>query len=74
MENIVKKAGKRLYMLYQLKRAEIIQKDMISVYITGVRPVKIKVGAHRLNYLLPNKRHTIHFCLKLSVCNAYVFA
>ena len=39
MDNIVKKAGKRLYMLYQLKRAGITQKDLVSVYVSVVRPV-----------------------------------
>ena len=120
VDTIVKKAGKRLYMLYQLKRAGITQKDLVSVYVSVVRPVleyacpvwhtnlpqylsdnieviqkralkcifpglgyaeilrrvnldtlnvrresicqtyfdKIKVGTHRLNYLLPDKRHT----------------
>ena len=114
MDNIVKKAGQRLYMLYQLKRAGITQKDLVSVYVSVVRLVleyacpvrhtnlphlpdnieviqkrslkcifpglgyseirrrvyldtlnvrreyfdKIKVGTNRLNYLLPDKRHT----------------
>ena len=39
VDNIVKKAGKRLYMLYQLKRAGITQKDLVSLYISVVRPV-----------------------------------
>ena len=39
MDNIVKEAGKRLYMLYQLKRAGITQKDLVSVYVSVVRPV-----------------------------------
>ena len=39
VDNIVEKAGKRLYMLYQLKRAGIIQKDLVSVYVSVVRPV-----------------------------------
>ena len=39
VDNIVKKAGKRLYMLYQLKRAWITQKDLVSVYVSVVRPV-----------------------------------
>ncbi|KAK2186517.1 hypothetical protein NP493_197g01015 [Ridgeia piscesae] len=39
VDNIVKKAGKRLYMLYQLKRADITQKDLVSVYVSVVRPV-----------------------------------
>ena len=39
VENIVKKAGKRLYMLYQLKRAGITQKDLVSVYVSVGRPV-----------------------------------
>ena len=36
---IVKKAGKRLYMLYQLKRAGISQADLVSVYVSVLRPV-----------------------------------
>ena len=39
VDNIVKKAGKRLYMVYQLKRAGITQKDLVSVYVSVVRPV-----------------------------------
>ena len=37
--NIVKKADKRLYMLNQLKRAGITQKDLVSAYASVVRPV-----------------------------------
>ena len=33
VENIVKKAGKRLYMLYQLKRARITQNDLVCVML-----------------------------------------
>ena len=39
MDNIVKKAGKRLYILYQLKRAGNTQTDLVSVYVSVVRPV-----------------------------------
>ncbi|KAK2187886.1 hypothetical protein NP493_151g00004 [Ridgeia piscesae] len=39
VDNIVKKAGKRLYMLYQLMRAGITQKDLVSVYVSVVRSV-----------------------------------
>ena len=39
VENMVKKAGRRLYMIYQLKRAGITQKDLVSVYIIVVRPL-----------------------------------
>ena len=35
----MKKAGNRLYMLYQLKRAGITQKDLVSVYVSVVRSV-----------------------------------
>ena len=35
----MKKAGKRLYMLYQLKRAGISQSDLVTVYLSVVRPV-----------------------------------
>ena len=36
---IVKKAAKRVYMLYQLKRAGISQLYLVTVYISVVRPV-----------------------------------
>ena len=36
---VVKKDGKRLYMLHQLNRAGITQKDLVSVYVSLVRPV-----------------------------------
>ena len=39
VDNIVKKAGKRIYMLYQLKRAGVNQADLITIYISVVRPV-----------------------------------
>ncbi len=39
VENIVKKAGKRLYMLYQSKRAGISQSDLATVYLSVARPV-----------------------------------
>ena len=39
VDNIVNKAGKRLYMLYQLKRAGITQKDLVNVYVSVKRPV-----------------------------------
>ena len=39
VENIVKNAGKRLYMLYQLKRSGISQSDLVTVYLSVVRHV-----------------------------------
>ena len=39
MDNIVKKAGKRIYMPYQLKRAGVNQADLVTIYISVVRPV-----------------------------------
>ena len=39
VDSIVKKAAKRVYMLYQLKRAGIRQTDLVNVYISVVRPV-----------------------------------
>ena len=39
VDNIVKKVGKRIYMLYQLKRAGVNQADLITIYISVVRPV-----------------------------------
>ena len=32
VDNIVKKAGKRIYMLYQLKRAGVNQADLVTIY------------------------------------------
>ena len=39
VENIVAKAGKRVDMLYQLKRAGIGQHDLVTIYISVIRPV-----------------------------------
>ena len=39
LENIMKKAGKILYMLYKLKRAGISNSDLVAVYVSVVRPV-----------------------------------
>ena len=39
VDNIVQKAGKLVYMLYQLKRAGVSQADLITIYISIVRPV-----------------------------------
>ena len=39
VDNIVKKAGKRIYILYQLKRAGVNQADLVTIYISVVRPV-----------------------------------
>ena len=39
VESIVTKAGKRLYVLYQLKRAGVSQSDLLRVYLSVIRPV-----------------------------------
>ena len=39
VDNIVKKAGKKIYMIYQLKRAGVNQADLVTIYISVVRPV-----------------------------------
>ncbi len=39
VENIIAKAGKRVYMLYQLKRAGIGQHDLVTIYVSVIRPV-----------------------------------
>ena len=39
VDNIVKKAGKIIYMLYQLKLAGVNQADLVTIYISVVRPV-----------------------------------
>ena len=39
VDNIVSKAGKRVYMLYQLKCAGISQHDLVKMYVSIIRPV-----------------------------------
>ena len=39
VDNIVSKAGKRVYMVYQLKRAGIEQAELLRIYLSIVRPV-----------------------------------
>ena len=39
VDNIISKAGKRLYMLYQLKRGGISQRELVQIYIAIIRPV-----------------------------------
>ena len=38
-EEIISKARKRVYMIYQLKRAGINQNDLIRIYVSVIRPV-----------------------------------
>ena len=38
VENIVAKAGKRVYMLYQLKRVGIGQHDLVTIHVSVIRP------------------------------------
>ncbi len=39
VDNIRKKAGKRVYMLYKLKRAGVAQRDLLKIYLSVIRPV-----------------------------------
>ena len=39
MDKSVKKAGKIIYMIYQLKRSGVNQADLVTIYISVVRPV-----------------------------------
>ena len=39
VDTIVQKASKRIFMLYQLKQSGISQADMVTTYLTGVRPI-----------------------------------
>ncbi len=49
-ENIVKKAGKRVYMLYQLKRAGITQKDLVTVNVSVIQKRAIRCIFPGLGY------------------------
>ena len=39
IDNIIAKASKRMYMLYQLKRSGINQNDLLTIYVSVIRPV-----------------------------------
>ena len=39
VDNIVSKAGKHVYKLYQLKHAGISQLDLVKIYVSIIRPV-----------------------------------
>ena len=52
VDNIVSKAGKRLYMLYQLKRGGISQRELVQIYIAIIRPV-LKYACPVWNTCLP---------------------
>ena len=39
VDEIISKARKRVYMIYQLKRAGINQNDLIRIYVSVIRPV-----------------------------------
>ena len=39
VDNIVKKAGTIIYMLYEIKRTGVNHADLVAVYISVVRPV-----------------------------------
>ena len=39
IDNIVAKASKRLFMLYQMKRSGISQHDLLRIYLSVIRPV-----------------------------------
>ena len=39
VECIVSKAGKLVFMLYQLKRAGVGQRDILNIYVYVIRPV-----------------------------------
>jgi hypothetical protein len=39
VDEIISKARKRVYMIYQLKRAGINQNNLIRIYVSVIRPV-----------------------------------
>ena len=57
VENIVGKASKRLYMLYQLERTGINQSDLVSVFLSIVRPV--------LEYAIMHAQYGILTCPRI---------
>ena len=41
VDEIISKARQKVYMIYQLKRAGINQNDLISIYVSVIRPVVV---------------------------------
>ncbi len=39
VENIISKASKRMYILYQVKRSRSERKDLLKIYLSVIRPV-----------------------------------
>ena len=52
IDNIISKCSKRLYLLVQLKRANVPARDIIQFYTTCVRPV-LEFASNVFNYSLP---------------------
>ena len=52
IDNIISKCSKRLYLLVQLKRANVPARDIIQFYTTCVRPV-LEYASNVFNYSLP---------------------
>ena len=53
VDNIGSKAGMRLYVLYQLKRARISQNELVKMYVSIIRPV-LEYACHVWSTSLPN--------------------
>ena len=53
VDNIVSKAGKRVYMLYQLKGAGTSQNDLVKIYVSFIRAV-LEYACHAWSTSLPN--------------------
>lgn len=52
VNNVIKKANKRLFFLVQLKRAKVPVTDIINFYCACIRPV-LEYGAQVFHYALP---------------------
>ena len=52
MANIIKKANKRLCFIVQLKRAKDPEQDIITFYVTCVRPV-LEYSCQAFHFALP---------------------
>ena len=68
VDEIVAKARKRVYMIYQLKRAGIDQNDLVRIYASVIRPVVEYAcpvwHTHLPKYLLDNIKIIQKRCLK----------
>ena len=74
IEDIIKKANKRLYCLVQLKRAKVREKEIVQFYCTCIRPMLEYAGQYFVDDLERVQRRSLGIifkCENYSQCLEY---